>query len=144
MRIAPTLIPHLDRGGPDIWVDAVLGTAVTHNDPAAIASSVAFVGMLAELLTMEAAPAVGWWVESFVRRARPIEGNDTRYQPGAVSSPENGLDRFGSLLNSMFRPLLTCRQLRRPQPGIPVPFCWRLFPLSCTCWPGTRRTRRKR
>jgi len=81
MRIASTVIPHLKDGSPDMWVDAVLGTAVTHNDPAAVGASVAFVGMLAELLTMEAAPAPEWWVEAYVRRARHIEGDDTRYAP---------------------------------------------------------------
>ena len=55
MRVAPVL-PYLWEGGADLWVDAVLGTAMTHNDPAAIASSVAFVGMLAEFVTMDGPP----------------------------------------------------------------------------------------
>jgi ADP-ribosylglycohydrolase len=81
MRIAPVVLPHLGQRGADLWVDAVLGTAITHNNPAAIASSVAFVGMLAELLTMDRPPSPGWWIEAFVKRTRPIEGDDTTYAP---------------------------------------------------------------
>lgn len=93
MRIAPVLVPHLDDGGAGLWIDAVLGTAITHNDRAAIASSVAFVGIWAELLLMSAAPAPEWWVETYIARARPLEGNETRYRlrggklAGAWSGP---------------------------------------------------------
>jgi ADP-ribosylglycohydrolase len=80
MRIAPVLVSHTADGSPDLWVDAVLGTAVTHNDRAAIASSVAFVGILAELLSMTAPPVPEWWIDTFVRRARPIEGDATAYE----------------------------------------------------------------
>ena len=81
MRTAATLLPHLREGSSDLWVDAVLATAITHNDPAAIASSVAFVGMLGDLLAMDGPPAASWWVERFVARARPIEGEATAYEP---------------------------------------------------------------
>jgi ADP-ribosylglycohydrolase len=81
MRIASVLAPHLTGGGVNLWVDAALGTAVTHNDRAAIASSIAFVGMLAELMAMDSSPAPDWWVSTFVARARLIEGDDTYYEP---------------------------------------------------------------
>lgn len=81
MRIAPVLLPYLGQGGVDLWVDAVLGTAVTHNDPAAIASSVAFVGLLADLVTMDRPPPREWWISRFVELARPIEGDETEYAP---------------------------------------------------------------
>jgi ADP-ribosyl-[dinitrogen reductase] hydrolase len=81
MRIAPVLVPHLADGSAELWLDAVLGTAVTHNDHAAIGSSVGFVGMWAELLLMSSAPAPDWWVETYIARAGPIEGDRTRYEP---------------------------------------------------------------
>jgi ADP-ribosyl-[dinitrogen reductase] hydrolase len=92
MRIAPVLVPHLADGGAELWLDAVLGTAITHNDHAAIASSVAFVGMWAELLSMASAPAPAWWVETYVARAAPIEGDRTRYAPrgGALAGKWSG------------------------------------------------------
>jgi ADP-ribosyl-[dinitrogen reductase] hydrolase len=85
MRIASVVVLHIADGSPDLWVDAALGTAVTHNDRAAIASSIAFVGMLAELLTLNTMPAREWWIDAFVRRARPIEGDKTVYEPRSVA-----------------------------------------------------------
>jgi ADP-ribosyl-[dinitrogen reductase] hydrolase len=54
--------------------------AVTHNDATSIASCVAFVGMLWELLGMSAAPGPEWWLKAFVARARPLEG-EVQLQP---------------------------------------------------------------
>jgi ADP-ribosyl-[dinitrogen reductase] hydrolase len=68
-------------GGADLWVDVVLGTAVTHNDRAAIGASIAFVAILAELLTMDSAPEGDWWVDRFVRFAGPIEGETNALKP---------------------------------------------------------------
>jgi ADP-ribosylglycohydrolase len=41
MRIAPVVIPHVHRPSPDLWADAILAGAVTHNDPSSIAACVA-------------------------------------------------------------------------------------------------------
>jgi ADP-ribosylglycohydrolase len=79
MRIAPVLLPHLSRPGPDLWIDAALAAAITHNDPASIAASVTFVGMLWQLLGMKEAPAADWWVDSYVAYAKSVEGS-TRYR----------------------------------------------------------------
>jgi ADP-ribosylglycohydrolase len=79
MRIAPVLLPHLSRPGADLWIDAALAAAITHNDPASIAASIAFVGMLWQLLGMQEAPAADWWVDSYVAYAKSLEGS-TRYR----------------------------------------------------------------
>ena len=79
MRIAPVLLPHLSRPSPELWIDAALTAAITHNDPASIAASVAFVGMLWQLLGMQKAPAADWWADSYVAWAKSLEG-DTRYR----------------------------------------------------------------
>lgn len=97
MRIAPVLLPYLGTGSADLWVDTVLATAISHNDRSAIASNIAFIGMLTELLTMPAAPPAKWWVEAFLARARPIEGDATLYQPRGgplVDLPPGPLWRF--------------------------------------------------
>ncbi|MFY9827733.1 MAG: ADP-ribosylglycohydrolase family protein [Rhodoplanes sp.] len=73
MRIAPILLPHLRDGGPDLWVDAAIAGAVTHNDHASIAACVAFTGMLSALLVADATPAPNWWIDEYVRLAEPIE-----------------------------------------------------------------------
>jgi ADP-ribosyl-[dinitrogen reductase] hydrolase len=79
MRIAPVLLPHLSRPSPDLWVDGALAAAITHNDPASIAASVAFVGTLWQLLGMRAVPPAHWWVDSYIAYAKSLEG-DTRYR----------------------------------------------------------------
>jgi ADP-ribosylglycohydrolase len=73
-------LPHIWNGGSEPWTDAVLATAVTHNDPAAIGASVAFVSMLIELLAMNEPPDRLWWIDSFVKIAKEIEG-DNRMAP---------------------------------------------------------------
>lgn len=88
MRIAPVLVPHLHSPGPELWVDAALCAAITHNDPASIAACVAYVGMLWQLLGMRAAPRPEWWVETYVGYAKPLEG-ETRYRPRGASREGN-------------------------------------------------------
>jgi ADP-ribosylglycohydrolase len=80
MRIAAVVVPHIGGHGADLWGDAILGGAVTHNDPASISACAAFACMLAELLSMNRAPAPEWWVNRYIELARPIEG-DTSYAP---------------------------------------------------------------
>jgi ADP-ribosyl-[dinitrogen reductase] hydrolase len=80
MRIAPILLPHLLGGGADLWADAALCAAVTHNDQASIAACVAFTHMLSSLLIAETAPARSWWIDEYVRVAGPIE-RGARYRP---------------------------------------------------------------
>lgn len=80
MRISPILVPHLQTGGTDIWVDTALATMMTHNDRSAISSCLVFVAMLWELLDMSSPPGSDWWIERYVTLARDLEG-DTGYVP---------------------------------------------------------------
>lgn len=80
MRIAPVLLPHLKNPSPQLWDDAAVAAAVTHNDPAAISSSVAFIAILWDLLDRKEAPSSRWWCEKYVEVANPIEG-DAVYTP---------------------------------------------------------------
>jgi ADP-ribosyl-[dinitrogen reductase] hydrolase len=79
-RMPAVIVPHLRGGGADLTADAVLATAVTHNDRAAIGASVAFAGMLADLLTMDAPAEDAWWIRRCVEIARELEG-DNRIAP---------------------------------------------------------------
>jgi ADP-ribosylglycohydrolase len=74
MRIAPVLIPHLRRPGPELWADAALAGMITHNDAASIAACVAWVSILWQLLAMRRPPEPDWWIEAYVAVAREIEG----------------------------------------------------------------------
>jgi ADP-ribosylglycohydrolase len=80
MRIAPMLIPHLKTGTSELWVDTALSAMITHNDSASIASCLAVVGMLRQLVEMEKPPEPYWWPRAFVALAEPLERRDT-YQP---------------------------------------------------------------
>lgn len=83
MRIAPVVIPHLAAPSEALWVDSALLTMTTHNDPAAIASTVAFVRVLWELLGMSEPPAAEWWADTALQVLRDLE-------TGRVYSPRGG------------------------------------------------------
>jgi len=73
MRIAPILVPHLRNPSPALWADAALCTMITHNDSMAVASSVAFVAVLWDLLRAGERPAPEWWVERFAGVLKQLE-----------------------------------------------------------------------
>lgn len=84
MRIAPVLLPHLRSMSSELWADAVLATAATHNDRSTIACGVGFVALLADLLTAERPPEPAWWIDRFVELAAPVEGDrEARPRGGA-------------------------------------------------------------
>jgi ADP-ribosylglycohydrolase len=70
MRMASVLVPHINAPSSVLWEDAILASAITHNEPTSIAACVAFVGMLWDLLGMTVAPQAAWWLDAFLARAR--------------------------------------------------------------------------
>ena len=66
MRIAPILLPHLSQGTSRLWSETALCAMLTHNDSASIASCLAFVAMLWELLQHEETPEPMWWLDTFI------------------------------------------------------------------------------
>ena len=91
MRIAPIVLPHVRTMGGDLWRDTVVATALTHKDEAAVAASVGFVGLLAEIIALPAGrlPAPAWWPETFVRYARWVE-TGAHYGCRAANDPFHG------------------------------------------------------
>jgi ADP-ribosyl-[dinitrogen reductase] hydrolase len=80
MRISPVLIPHLKKGGTDLWVDAALCAMMTHNDTCSISACIGFAAMLWELLDMDSPPHPQWWLERYVEVAKHLE-DGTAYTP---------------------------------------------------------------
>lgn len=82
MRISPTLLPHLENPGQQLWEDVVAATVATHDDEMAVASSVGFVGLLFACLAWDEpkAPPAEWWIETFLEYARMVESGK-RYKP---------------------------------------------------------------
>ena len=74
MRVAAVAAYHLPRASSTMLTDALLASALTHNDPTSNAACVAFTVMLCELAGMNSPPAREWWVARFVELARPMEG----------------------------------------------------------------------
>lgn len=68
MRIAPALLPHLQCPSRALWRDAALLCRLTHHDAAAVASAVAFVALLWDLMSRECPPDPEWWLESYLTR----------------------------------------------------------------------------
>jgi ADP-ribosylglycohydrolase len=104
MRIAPTLLPHLREGGAGLWADAALSTAVTHNDPLAIASSVAWVALLWRLLNGDVPETPAEWLETYTEVLRVLDGGqeyETRVPSGPLHQWRGSL---GELLDSEVRP----------------------------------------
>jgi hypothetical protein len=138
MRIAPVLLPHLREPTPELWLDAVLATAITHRDSAAIASSVAWVRVLWELLGADQVPEPSWWLDSFVLMVREVENPRPDIGPVAATGlASRAACRIGS--NMGVKPSWP-RQMseRRAATGIRERTCWRRFQASSMCWPGTR------
>ena len=80
MRIAPIIGPYLGKPSARLWEDAVACSAITHNDPASIASCVAYVFLLSALLADDEVPASNWWTDTFEQVAAPVEG-ESKYSP---------------------------------------------------------------
>ena len=74
VRIAPVVLPHLPTAGRQLWEDVVFATMITHNDEMAVVASVGFTGLLFEVFGAGPTEAMGeWWVDKFVKYARPVE-----------------------------------------------------------------------
>ena len=73
MRIAPMVLPHAVNGGLGLWTDVALATAVTHNDPLAIATSVSWVALLWRLLNADVPESPDEWLETYTEVLRALD-----------------------------------------------------------------------
>jgi hypothetical protein len=73
MRISPVIIPNL-KSKENYLVDAVLDTLITHNEPLAIASSVAFADMLWNVINSSGRIDAKWIIERFVHIISKLTG----------------------------------------------------------------------
>ncbi len=90
MRIAPIVIPHLVRPSAELWVDAAVLSLTTHRDPAATASSLAFVSVLWQLLGAEAAPSPDWFRAEFLQILGELETGQQYSPRGGWYSGQTG------------------------------------------------------
>jgi ADP-ribosylglycohydrolase len=94
MRIAPVIIPHLKSGTRALWVDAAFCAMITHNDSGSIATCLAFVKMLWQLLQMNRPPDSEWWLRTFVETANDCEMDIYRPRNHHLGNYEGPIWRF--------------------------------------------------
>jgi len=106
MRIAPTVLPYLRTGGSGIWTDTALSTAVTHNDPLAIASSVAWVALLWRLLNGDLPESPAEWLDTYLEVLRVLDAGQ-QYDARVLSGPlYKWRGSLSDLLETELRPAL--------------------------------------
>ena len=89
MRVAAVPVFHLPRSPAAVLDDALLSSALTHNDPTSNASCVAFSAMLCELVHMTALPPPPWWtspIPTFGTRANSACPPGRPFSPGSRAS----------------------------------------------------------
>ncbi len=73
-RMPVVILPHLKSPTAGLWVDAALAARIGYQCSGVIASCVAFVEMLWELLRASDPPDPGWWWKSLLRRPMKNSG----------------------------------------------------------------------
>lgn len=86
MRIAPNVLPYLRTGGTGIWTDTAISAAVTHNDPLAVASSVAWVALLWRLLNGDLPESAEEWLDTYLEVLRILDAGQ-QYESRVTSGP---------------------------------------------------------
>lgn len=100
MRLAPTVLPHLRTGGTQLWTDTAISTAVTHNEPLAIASSVAWVALLWRLLNGDLPETPAEWLETYTEVLRVMDA-EQEYETRVTSGPlQHWRGRLSELLDT--------------------------------------------
>lgn len=104
MRIAPTVLPHLLHGGTALWTDTAIAASVTHNDPLAVASSVAWVALLWRLLSGDLPESPAEWLETYTEVLRVLDADqpyDARVKHGPL---QHWRGAASALLDAEVRP----------------------------------------
>ena len=107
MRITPMLLPHLRTGGTALWTDTALATAVTHNEPLAIAVNVAWVALLWRLLNGDLPETPIEWLDTYTEVLRVLDDGqqyDTRVTAGPLQHWRGSLSQ---LLHTYVRDAVT-------------------------------------
>jgi len=77
--LAPIPIPHVHKPSFELWCDTVVTTRLIYWDRLAISSAVAFMNIVWKCLKMTEPPEEDWWIEEYIKVARDLEGDSSRY-----------------------------------------------------------------
>lgn len=104
MRIAPAVIPHLMRSGPDLWSDALLAAHVTHDDELSNLGCVAMVDLLWTAIGTPPGGAPPAWLERSLDTFDDLGTGSTYAARGGRPPGFNGT--LGQLLRQYVKPAL--------------------------------------
>jgi ADP-ribosylglycohydrolase len=88
MRIAPMVLPHLIGERDTLWQQTAISAAITHNDPLAISSAVAWVALLWRLLSGDVPATALSWLDTYTDVLRPFDFDQqysTRLESGRLA-----------------------------------------------------------
>jgi ADP-ribosylglycohydrolase len=104
VRIAPLILPHAVNGGVGLWSEVALATAVTHNDPMAIAANIAWVALLWRLLNADVPESPAEWLETYTEVLRVLDHGQS-YESRVSSGPlQHWRGSLSQLLDAEVRP----------------------------------------
>lgn len=83
MRISPIILPHLKNDSGNLWIDTALCSMTTHNDSVAIASCLALVNLIWNVMDMEKAPEPMYWLDKFIETLKEFEIRED-YNPRCI------------------------------------------------------------
>ncbi len=83
MRISPIILPHLKTNEGNLWIDTALCSMTTHNDSAAIASCLALLNLIWNVMDMDKAPEPLYWLEKFIEILKEFEIRED-YNPRCI------------------------------------------------------------
>jgi len=83
MRISPIILPHLKNDEGNLCIDTALCSMTTHNDSAAIASCLALVNLIWEVVDMKTAPEPIYWLDKFIEILKEFEIRED-YNPRCI------------------------------------------------------------
>ncbi|MEQ1691774.1 MAG: ADP-ribosylglycohydrolase family protein [Gemmatimonas sp.] len=107
MRIAPIVLPHLRGDRSSLSRETAIAAAITHNDPLAIASAVAWVALLWRLLGGDVPDSPVAWLDEYINVLRPLD-HDQEYVTRLPDGPLCGWRGSASaLLDGPVRSALT-------------------------------------
>jgi Ca-activated chloride channel family protein len=135
-RVAPLLLARYKKGGPGFWVFLIMGTHVTHLDPASAACTLAWANLLWELAGQSTPPPGGFYWERFsavllkMQRDLPCAAQAPRYD-GWSGTPHDFLKMVLEEARDHGRSFEECRDAWAAGPHILEATATALYLLEC-------------
>jgi ADP-ribosylglycohydrolase len=104
MRIAPIVVPHLQRPSRELWSDALLAAHLTHDDELSNVSCVAMIDALWRAIATQGQVPDRWWLDRWLEVAEAL-GNGATY-PARNGHPPGFVGTIIDLVRDHVEPAL--------------------------------------